>query len=115
MYDAKKHLNPNTHLFASGVDGKHYAKACHPDTTTPDWMENIPGPRATYIGVIDERLDYDLIAHMAAAHPERAVSDVRPGRESGPGTVCRRLPTCTIPASSSTPTCRAFSKAATSA
>ena len=69
MYESKKHINPNTHLFASGVDGKHYAKACHPDTQTPDWMENIPGPRAAYIGVIDERLDYELIARMAAAHP----------------------------------------------
>ena len=70
MYDGKKHLNPNTHLFASGVDGKHYASACDPVTTTPDWMENIPGPRAAYIGVIDERLDYELIAHIAAAHPD---------------------------------------------
>ena len=41
MYDGKKHLNPNTHLFASGVDGKHYSKACDPDTATPDWMDSI--------------------------------------------------------------------------
>ena len=71
MYESKKHLNPNTHLFASGVDGKHYASACHPDTTTPDWMRDIPaGPRATYIGVIDERLDYELIAQIAASRPD---------------------------------------------
>ncbi len=69
MFDSKKHLNPNTHLFASGVDGKHYASACDPDTTTPDWMDSIPGPRAAYIGVIDERLDYELIGKMAHAHP----------------------------------------------
>ena len=71
MHDSKKHLNPNTHLFASGVDGKHYAAACHPDTTTPDWLQDIPeGPRATYIGVIDERLDYELIVQMADARPD---------------------------------------------
>jgi UDP-galactopyranose mutase len=69
LFDAKKHMNPNTHLFASGVDSKHYETACHPDTTIPEWMESIPGPRATYIGVIDERLDYDLIAATAAARP----------------------------------------------
>ncbi len=69
MFDSKKHLNPNTHLFASGVDGKHYAAACDPATTTPDWMDGIPAPRAAYIGVIDERLDYELIAKMAQAHP----------------------------------------------
>ena len=70
MYEAKKHLNPNTHLFASGVDGKHYATACDPGTTTPEWMESIPAPRATYIGVIDERLDYELIAQMAETYPD---------------------------------------------
>jgi UDP-galactopyranose mutase len=69
MYEAKKHLNPNTHLFASGVDGKHYASACDPETKTPEWMDAIPSPRAAYIGVIDERLDYDLIAQMADAYP----------------------------------------------
>ena len=66
LYDAKKHFNPNTHLFASGVDGAHYAKACHPETTVPDWMNAIPAPRATYIGVIDERMDYDLLREIAA-------------------------------------------------
>ncbi len=70
LYDAKKHHNPNTHLFASGVDGAHYARACHPATTMPDWMLQIPGPRATYIGVIDERLDYEIVRAMAAARPD---------------------------------------------
>jgi len=70
LYDAKKHHNPNTHLFASGVDGAHYSKACHPDTIEPDWMKEIPGPRATYIGVIDERLDYEIVAAMAEARPD---------------------------------------------
>ncbi|HZO88285.1 MAG TPA: glycosyltransferase [Chthonomonadaceae bacterium] len=70
LYDAKKHMNPNTHLFASGVDAKHYSLACHPGTTVPDWMQAIPTPRATYIGVIDERLDYDIIGAMAQARPD---------------------------------------------
>ena len=70
LYDSKKHFNPNTHLFASGVDGAHYEKACHPDTMEPEWMTNIPGPRAAYIGVIDERLDHELIGKMAAARPD---------------------------------------------
>jgi UDP-galactopyranose mutase len=70
LYDAKKGFNPNTHLFASGVDEAHYAKACLPETTIPDWMQAIPGPRATYIGVIDERLDYEIVAKMAQERPE---------------------------------------------
>jgi glycosyltransferase involved in cell wall biosynthesis len=70
MYESKKHLNSNTHLFASGVDSKHYESACHPETTTPEWMDGISSPRATYVGVIDERMDYELIAQMASAYPE---------------------------------------------
>lgn len=70
LYDAKRRHNPNTHLFASGVDGAHYSAACRPETRTPDWMEGVGGPRATYIGVIDERLDYEIIAEAARALPE---------------------------------------------
>jgi UDP-galactopyranose mutase len=70
LFDAKKHLNPNTHLFASGVDGKHYEQACDPATQAPEWLDALPQPRATYIGVIDERLDYELIAELAAARPQ---------------------------------------------
>lgn len=66
LYEAKRAFNPNTHLFASGVDSKHYSKACLEETEVPDFVKNLPGPRATYIGVIDERLDYDLIAELAA-------------------------------------------------
>jgi len=69
LFDAKRHLNPNTHLFASGVDARHYETACHPDTVVPEWLEALPTPRAAYIGVIDERLDYELIEAMASARP----------------------------------------------
>lgn len=70
LYEAKKPFNPNTHLFASGVDEKHYAKACLPETEVPDFVRALPGPKAAYIGVIDERMDYDIIARMAAARPD---------------------------------------------
>jgi glycosyltransferase involved in cell wall biosynthesis len=70
LYDVKKHFNPNTHLFASGVDAAHYSRAADPETTVPDWMEQLPTPRATYIGVIDERLDYDILRGLAEARPE---------------------------------------------
>jgi UDP-galactopyranose mutase len=70
LYEAKASFNHNTHLFASGVDAKHYAKACLEETEIPHAVQNIPGPRATYIGVIDERLDYDIIRTMAERRPD---------------------------------------------
>jgi UDP-galactopyranose mutase len=70
LYESKVGLNPRTHLFASGVDTKHYSKACLAETEVPEVLRSIDGPKATYIGVIDERLDYELIAAMAAARPD---------------------------------------------
>src|SRR5207244_2915184 len=70
LYEAKLPFNPNTHLFASGVDQAHYAKACSSDTSVPEFVDTIPAPRATYVGVIDERLDYELIGAMANRRPD---------------------------------------------
>jgi UDP-galactopyranose mutase len=70
LYESKKPYNKNTHLFASGVDSRHYEKACDEATEVPEFVQAIPGPIATYIGVIDERLDYDIIAQMAASRPD---------------------------------------------
>ena len=43
-----------------------------PDAIVSEALPNlfVLTPRAAYIGVIDERLDYDLIAQMAEAYPE---------------------------------------------
>ncbi len=70
LYESKKPYNKSTHLFASGVDAKHYFKACDQSTPVPDFVKHLNGPIATYIGVIDERLDYDIIAAMAARRPD---------------------------------------------
>jgi UDP-galactopyranose mutase len=70
LFESKRPYNKNTHLFASGVDAEHYATACDDATEVPDFVKELPGPIATYIGVIDERMDYDIIAAMAAARPD---------------------------------------------
>ncbi|HZB39626.1 MAG TPA: glycosyltransferase [Ilumatobacter sp.] len=54
---------PDAHLFPSGVDGKHYAEALS--------RRELPGtPVAGYVGVIDERLDLDLVGAVADLLPE---------------------------------------------
>jgi glycosyltransferase involved in cell wall biosynthesis len=60
-----------THCFPSGVDPDHYAPAAN--------MRQ-PGPRpvAGYVGVIDERLDLDLVAELAAALPDWEIRMVGP-------------------------------------
>ncbi|RYY95325.1 MAG: glycosyltransferase family 1 protein [Comamonadaceae bacterium] len=66
LYNAKRHRHANIHCFPSSVDADHFrrAGADHP------LQAHIARPRLGYCGVIDERLDLDLIAGMADARPE---------------------------------------------
>ena len=58
----------NMHCFPSSIDAVHFgsARACLDD---PADQAAIPHPRVGYFGVIDERLNLQLIADMAAARP----------------------------------------------
>ncbi|AUW60244.1 UDP-galactopyranose mutase [Sphingobium sp. SCG-1] len=69
LYEAKRHLHPNIHAFPSSVDAAHFAAALR-DGETPWDMAHIPGPRLGFYGVIDERMDLDLLASVADARPD---------------------------------------------
>jgi hypothetical protein len=62
---------PDAHLFPSGVEAEHYAAA----RAVPRRHER---PVAGYVGVLDERLDFDLIAGLAAALPDWDIQMVGP-------------------------------------
>lgn len=70
LYEAKKHLHPNIHPFPSSVDVKHFARARANDAGEPADQSPIPHPRIGFFGVLDERLDRDLIAGVAALRPD---------------------------------------------
>jgi UDP-galactopyranose mutase len=65
LYESKRDSHPNVHLFPSSVDVEHFARAREPQTDPID-QASIPSPRLGFFGVLDERLDVDLIAHVAA-------------------------------------------------
>ena len=60
-----------THCFPSGVDPTHYAPAV-------EMRQHRARHVAGYVGVIDERLDLDLIADMAKALPDWEIRMVGP-------------------------------------
>jgi len=66
LFEAKSRLHPNVHLFPSSVDVEHYRAARRAQQDPVD-QSAIPGPRLGYFGVIDERLDLELIEHIARA------------------------------------------------
>jgi glycosyltransferase involved in cell wall biosynthesis len=69
LYDSKKGRHPNVHPFPSSIDAHHFATARQPQPE-PEDQARIPHPHLGYFGVIDERLDLDLIAGLAAARPD---------------------------------------------
>ncbi|GAC1656021.1 MAG: glycosyltransferase family 1 protein [Acidobacteriaceae bacterium] len=69
LYEAKKHQHPQVHAFPSSIDSKHFAQA-RTAQSDPDDQRAIPQPRLGFAGVIDERLDIELLAGAAALRPE---------------------------------------------
>jgi glycosyltransferase involved in cell wall biosynthesis len=69
LYESKAQHHDNVHCFPSSVDQEHFAKAQN-GVTIPDDIANIPGPIAGYFGVIDERLNLQLINDVAVLKPE---------------------------------------------
>ena len=69
LYEAKQHLHPNVHPFPSSIDVSHFGKARRVIETSWDQVA-IPRPRLGFCGVIDERMNLDLLAGVADARPE---------------------------------------------
>jgi glycosyltransferase involved in cell wall biosynthesis len=78
LYEAKRRYHKNVHFFGCGVDVAHFAKAQLAETAISADIEDLPQPILGYFGVIDERIDYDLIAKLAAACPEASIVMVGP-------------------------------------
>jgi len=69
LYEAKRTAHPNVHPFPSSVDVAHFARARRIDADPPD-QAGITGPRLGFFGVIDERMDIDLLDGVARARPD---------------------------------------------
>jgi UDP-galactopyranose mutase len=69
LYEAKCHLHPNIHPFPSSIDPAHFRKA-RKKLADPEDQTVIPRPRLGFFGVIDERMDIDLLAGVADAKPD---------------------------------------------
>ena len=69
LYEAKRGQHANVHLFPSSIDAAHFGKARLPQEEPAD-QAAIPHPRLGFFGVIDERMDLDLLAGLAALRPD---------------------------------------------
>jgi glycosyltransferase involved in cell wall biosynthesis len=75
LHDAKRTLHPHAVCLPSAVDVEHFsARSSLPE----DPQAQLPRPRLGFYGVVDERLDIDLIATLADADPDWQIVMVGP-------------------------------------
>jgi glycosyltransferase involved in cell wall biosynthesis len=75
LYQGKRDLNPNVYCLPSSVDAAHYAperitQQCEEYLAAEKLQAHILAPRIGFFGVIDERLDLELLAGLADARPD---------------------------------------------
>jgi len=78
LFQSKSRYHSNVHFYGCGVDAEHYSKARLPETELPAEVAKLPRPIFGYFGVIDERLDYDLLAQLAQEMPDASIVMVGP-------------------------------------
>lgn len=68
LYEAKRGMHPRVYAFPSSVDAAHFRSARIPQQDPEDQVP-IPHPRLGFYGVLDERLDLELLRAVADAQP----------------------------------------------
>jgi glycosyltransferase involved in cell wall biosynthesis len=101
LFEAKSEHNENCHFYGCGVDCEHFGKALAEETTVPEDLGAIMSPLSVraalpgrkvlgYFGVVDERMDYELIARLADANREWSVVMIGPTMKVDESTLPKR-------------------------
>lgn len=69
LYESKRHRHPSVHAFPSSVDIHHFAAKDNTGGPEPHDLQRIGTPRVGFFGVIDERMDLELVRQVARQRP----------------------------------------------
>ena len=86
LYQAKRHLHHNIHGVPSSIDRAHFAPVAGKKLADPADQAHIPHPRVGFFGVIDERMDMDLVGALADHCPHLQFVMVGPVVKIDPAT-----------------------------
>jgi glycosyltransferase involved in cell wall biosynthesis len=89
LYEAKRKRHHNVHGFPSSIDAGHFGKARAVKTDPAD-QAAIPHPRLGFFGVIDERMDVDLVGRVADLRPDWQFVMIGPVVKIDPASLPRR-------------------------
>ena len=90
LYEAKRNRHRNIHGLPSSIDFDHFSKARRLDSPDPKDQAGIPHPRLGFFGVIDERMDIDLVEAVAELRPDWHLAMIGPVVKIDPASVPRR-------------------------
>ena len=87
LHEAKRDRHPSAHCFPSGVDASHFLPARESGCTClsePPDQAGIPRPRLGFHGVLDERMDLDLLIQLCDLRPDYQIVLVGPVAKIAP-------------------------------
>ena len=88
LYEAKRAFHRSVFAFPSAVDTAHFA-AARRLTDEPEDQRSIPHPRLGFFGVIDERMDLQLLRALAERRPDWHLVIIGPVVKIDPDSVPR--------------------------
>lgn len=90
LYEAKRNRHHSVHAFPSSIDFAHFSKARSVKQDPAD-QAHIPYPRLGFFGVIDERMDVELVGRAADLRPDWHFVMIGPVVKIDPATLPQRL------------------------
>jgi beta-glucosidase/6-phospho-beta-glucosidase/beta-galactosidase/glycosyltransferase involved in cell wall biosynthesis len=78
LRDKKAQLHPNVHFYGCGVEFDHFHQAADKSTAIPPDIDFLNRPIIGWFGVVDERVDYHLLAEIARLRPAWTFAIVGP-------------------------------------
>jgi len=89
LYEAKRSRHHSVHGFPSSIEFDHFSKARSIDKD-PDDQASIAHPRLGFFGVIDERMDLELVCQTADLRPDWQVVMIGPVVKIDPASLPQR-------------------------
>ena len=90
MHEATLGRHPNIHCFPSSIDAEHFAQARSHGLNDPADQQATAYPRIGFFGVIDERMDLELVAAVADLRPEWQLVMIGPTAKIDPVSLPQR-------------------------
>ena len=90
LYEAKRAHHGSVHVFPSSVDAAHFAASRQTGVRDPEDQRALPRPRLGFFGVVDERMDRELLAFVADAKPAWQIVIIGPVVKIDPRSLPRR-------------------------